>query len=95
MKDPVCGMQVDERTAAGSADYHGTRYWFCSNQCEATFRGAPEKYVGGASSVPCHNGLHHVHHAAQEAALSTPDQTVPAHAAKVLEGSIYNLSDAP
>jgi Cu+-exporting ATPase len=28
--DPVCGMEVDAATAAGSSEYQGQTYYFCS-----------------------------------------------------------------
>lgn len=44
-KDPVCGMQVDEQSAAAKADYRGKTYYFCSPACKATFDKTPEKYA--------------------------------------------------
>lgn len=44
-KDPVCGMQVDEGTAAAKVDYKGKTYFFCSSACKATFQKNPEKYA--------------------------------------------------
>lgn len=43
-KDPICGMNVDESKAAGTADYKGKTYYFCSAGCKAKFDQAPEKY---------------------------------------------------
>ncbi len=43
--DPVCGMTVDERTAAGSAEHQGEHYYFCSTHCLHKFEAAPENYV--------------------------------------------------
>ncbi len=43
--DPVCGMTVDEKTAAGSADYQGVLYYFCSAHCLHKFQAAPEHYT--------------------------------------------------
>ena len=48
-KDPVCGMRIEETTAAGKSEYKGTTYWFCSPGCKAVFDRTPEKYVGQAS----------------------------------------------
>ncbi len=45
-KDPVCGMQVDESTAAGKSEYRGTTYHFCSSSCKERFDKDPEKFVG-------------------------------------------------
>ena len=44
-KDPVCGMNVDEKKAAASATYEGKTYYFCSAGCKATFEAAPAKYA--------------------------------------------------
>ncbi len=44
-KDPVCGMNVDEKTAAGTAAHKGKTYYFCSNSCKARFEKEPEKYA--------------------------------------------------
>jgi YHS domain-containing protein len=44
-KDPVCGMTVDEQSAAGTSEYQGQTYYFCSNGCKAAFDKEPEKYV--------------------------------------------------
>ena len=43
-KDPVCGMQVNEQSAAGKTEYKGKRYYFCSPACKSTFERNPEKY---------------------------------------------------
>jgi Cu+-exporting ATPase len=44
-KDPVCGMTVDTERAAGSAQYEGTTYYFCSSGCRASFVEDPKKYL--------------------------------------------------
>src|SRR5512143_3799792 len=43
--DPVCGMVVDQETAAGSAEYQGKHYYFCSTACLHTFQAAPQNYT--------------------------------------------------
>lgn len=43
--DPVCGMQVDERKAAGTAVFEGKTYYFCAVACKQAFEKAPEKYL--------------------------------------------------
>ncbi|MCW8957080.1 MAG: ATP-binding cassette domain-containing protein [Gammaproteobacteria bacterium] len=45
VKDPVCGMRVDEWTAAVMSDYNGSRYVFCSSRCQQRFMEDPEHYV--------------------------------------------------
>jgi YHS domain-containing protein len=44
--DPVCGMRIDPATAAGHADYQGTRYYFCNPSCRTRFVADPAKYLG-------------------------------------------------
>ena len=44
-KDPVCGMEVDEKKAAATSTYQGKTYLFCAPSCKTTFMKAPEKYV--------------------------------------------------
>jgi Cu+-exporting ATPase len=42
--DPVCGMTVDEKTAAGSFTDEGTTYYFCATHCLEKFRANPTAY---------------------------------------------------
>jgi len=44
--DPVCGMDVDPKTAAGESEYKGKKYYFCSPGCKRSFDKDPEKYLG-------------------------------------------------
>ncbi len=50
MIDPVCGMTVDPQTAAGSFEYAGKTYAFCSAHCLAKFKAAPETYLQAKSA---------------------------------------------
>ncbi len=52
--DPVCGMEVDEKTASWQSEYKGTTYYFCAPGCKASFDKNPVKYLSG--------GEHHEHH---------------------------------
>lgn len=45
VKDPVCNMNVDPARAAGSAEYKGQTYYFCSQGCVKRFNADPEKYL--------------------------------------------------
>ncbi len=45
VKDPVCGMEIEEKTAVGSSNYKGKEYYFCSLPCEAKFEKEPEQFV--------------------------------------------------
>ncbi|WEV58624.1 heavy metal translocating P-type ATPase [Bifidobacterium sp. ESL0728] len=45
VKDPVCGMTIDPKTAAGSQEYNGKTYYFCSDNCAKSFAANPAKYA--------------------------------------------------
>jgi YHS domain-containing protein len=51
--DPVCKMNVDEKTAKGKSEYKGKTYYFCAPGCKKTFDSAPEKYIGKSPSKGC------------------------------------------
>jgi YHS domain-containing protein len=44
-KDPVCGMDVDEKSAQHKADYQGQTYYFCAPGCKRAFETDPKKYL--------------------------------------------------
>jgi Cu+-exporting ATPase len=46
--DPVCGMQVEPQSAAGSHEHGGVKYFFCSKHCLAAFKADPAKYLPSA-----------------------------------------------
>jgi YHS domain-containing protein len=62
-KDPVCNMNVDEKTAKLKSEYNGKTYYFCAPSCKSTFDKNPEKYAknstgGSGSSCGCGCGCH-------------------------------------
>ncbi len=44
-KDPVCGMEVDEKAAAATTEYKGKKYYFCAVGCKKAFEKDPKKYI--------------------------------------------------
>ena len=46
VKDPVCGMMVDEKTAKIKSQHRGKTYYFCAQACKIAFDKSPSKYVG-------------------------------------------------
>jgi len=44
-EDPVCGMEVNEKTAPATSQYKGTTYYFCAPGCKKAFDADPEKYL--------------------------------------------------
>jgi YHS domain-containing protein len=53
-KDPVCGMQVDEKKAAATSVHKGTTYYFCAAACKVAFEKSPEKFIGKAGGPGGH-----------------------------------------
>lgn len=52
-KDPVCGMTVEPENAAGSAEYQGQPFFFCSRSCHDKFVASPEAYASPATESTC------------------------------------------
>ena len=50
-RDPVCGMQVEEESAAGRSEHEGRAYYFCSAGCKEKFDEAPQRYAGGGAQA--------------------------------------------
>jgi Cu+-exporting ATPase len=77
--DPVCGMQFEEQSAAGSAEFEGRRYYFCSDRCLNQFCAVPAAYVNPQVRMepltlqPAHAAPHgHAAGAHDDAAATTP-----------------------
>ena len=43
--DPVCKMNVEEKTAKIRSEYKGKTYYFCAPGCKKAFDAEPEKYL--------------------------------------------------
>jgi YHS domain-containing protein len=53
MKDPICGMMVDEKNALAksrTSEYKGQTFYFCAVSCKAKFDSDPEKYSHSKTS---------------------------------------------
>ena len=55
-KDPVCGMEVDEKKAAARSQHRGETYYFCAPGCKKAFDSNPGKYTGGEHKMHGHGG---------------------------------------
>jgi YHS domain-containing protein len=44
MKDPVCGMIVDEKKSKLKSEHEGKTFYFCSEACKESFDHNPHKY---------------------------------------------------
>jgi len=52
VKDPVCGMNVDETKTKHSSTFQGETYHFCSAGCKARFDADPAGYAGSGLRGP-------------------------------------------
>ena len=43
--DPVCGMKIKKKDAAGTSEYKGKTIYFCNKSCKEEFDADPEKYM--------------------------------------------------
>ena len=59
VKDPVCGMTVNPRTAKNHAEFEGKPWFFCSARCHDKFVAEPLKYVTPAPAKPAATGVIH------------------------------------
>jgi YHS domain-containing protein len=61
IKDPVCGMNVDEKTTKFKSEHKGKTYYFCSQACKTSLdknrargnqRSNSSKYTGAVTFHP-------------------------------------------
>ena len=45
LRDPVCGMILNEKTSKFKRSYDGETYYFCSVKCKQKFKRNPHKFV--------------------------------------------------
>ena len=48
VKDPVCGMMIEDKDAVATSEHEGKKYYFCSKDCKVEFDENPEQYADGA-----------------------------------------------
>src|SRR3989304_802206 len=70
--DPVCGMTVDEASAAGTSVFDGRTFYFCSAHCLRAFEANPKPFVAsGAPPVKAKVAAGHPRPAVPAAAKAT------------------------
>ncbi|MBI5473558.1 MAG: YHS domain-containing protein [Ignavibacteriae bacterium] len=45
VKDPVCGMNIEERSAAAISTFNGATYFFCAPGCKRLFDRDPKLFL--------------------------------------------------
>jgi len=48
VKDPVCGMRIDQWTATVMSHYNNQHYYFCSERCKERFEQNVNEYIEGS-----------------------------------------------
>lgn len=44
VKDPVCGMEIDQGDAVATEEHDGRTFYFCSAACHDAFMKDPHRY---------------------------------------------------
>ncbi len=55
--DPVCGMEVNPKTAAAKYEYSGKTYYFCAPGCKRAFEKNPTQYLDEAGNPKPGHGM--------------------------------------
>ena len=53
VKDPVCGMEIEEKNAAGMSEYKGRTYYFCAKSCKDDFDKDPAGFIKDGTGKAC------------------------------------------
>ena len=53
--DPVCHMEINEKSAPAKLDYKGKTYYFCAVGCKKAFDKDPERYLKSQPKPSEHN----------------------------------------
>ncbi|MEX2738762.1 MAG: YHS domain-containing protein, partial [Candidatus Wukongarchaeota archaeon] len=61
VRDPVCGMPVDEEKTEFKTEVRGRKYYFCSEYCQHTFLEEPDiayfsMEIGLIDDIPTYSG---------------------------------------
>jgi P-type Cu+ transporter len=77
MTDPICGMNVEPNSAAGSHVHRGQTYYFCSRHCLAKFKEDPEKFLKSPATDKAAHGRAQSHRdTAQASKKDSPEDAI-------------------
>src|SRR5690349_13083991 len=76
--DPVCGMTVDKNAPAGTVEFEGRTYFFCSQQCAKKFRDDPKSYLARPTQPLTQIGIRREPEAAPST-IAAREYTCPMH----------------
>jgi len=57
--DPVCHMDIDPASAAGTSDYGGVTYYFCARGCKLDFDDDPEAVLAAEAAYDHSQAMDH------------------------------------
>ncbi len=72
VRDPICGMEIDPKTAAAVVEREGEKVYFCSTHCRDKFVGEDKAEAGEHSC--CHGGDHSPNETKKAAAERQPSK---------------------
>lgn len=76
--DPVCHMDIDPASAAGTSEHEGVTYYFCAPGCKAEFDADPEKVLKAEAEYDhSAGGGHGMAHGSAEAASTAGEGRRP------------------
>jgi len=55
VKDPVCSMNVNEKTAKFKSEHMGKTYYFCNQSCKVVFDKNPQRFANECSEHEGHS----------------------------------------
>jgi len=55
-------MSIESDKAAASESYQGSSYYFCSPNCQRSFKADPAKFAAKAAPGQAGHAAHHHHH---------------------------------
>ncbi len=76
--DPVCGMNVDEKSAATTRVHEGNTFYFCSANCGEKFDANPGAYLNKPAQTHEHSAAAGTAHSHKAAASGSPPGKTPA-----------------
>ncbi|PKN90736.1 MAG: copper-translocating P-type ATPase [Chloroflexi bacterium HGW-Chloroflexi-6] len=61
VKDPICGMEIDPKTAFATREHMEQTFYFCSKNCLDQFDAAPHSYMTTSATTGFNPNLHLAH----------------------------------
>jgi Cu+-exporting ATPase len=56
VRDPVCGMTIEDKDAAATSTYRGKKFYFCSTSCKDKFEKDPGSHAGKKTADETEHG---------------------------------------